>query len=121
MQIAIGNGGFAQIGGEAVVLSVLAVYLLIDCIRNGIWDRRLKPNPKTNLVISVVTGLFVGGFWFVLSYRRYHALVGSIATFVLMLLVVGTLTFTLLTATSALYRRRRRQLDDLEEQEEDEL
>ena len=120
LQIAMGNSGFANIGGESVILLIVAVYLLIDCIRNGIWDRKLKPNFKTNMIISIITGLFVGAFWFVKSYYNYHALTGSIATFAIMFLSVSVTVLTLLSLTSAIYKRKKRQLDKKADQEENE-
>lgn len=117
LQIAMGNGGIACIGGEAVILVVISVYLLMGCLRNGIWDRKLKPNFKTNFLISLGTGLALGGFWGVMSYHRYHALAGSLATFAIMFLFASVATLTILSLVMAAYQRKRRQLDDLEETE----
>lgn len=43
IQLAMGNSGFAYIGGETVILLLMALYTSVVCIRNGIWDRKLKP------------------------------------------------------------------------------
>lgn len=121
IQIALGNGDIRCIGGEAVVLTVVALYLLVDCIRNGIWDRKLQPNRKTNMVLSLVTGLAIGGFWFVLSYHRYHKLIGSLATFVIVAVSMGALVMLCLSLTEAIYRKRKKQLDEQADREEEEL
>lgn len=118
IQIAMGNSGFAYIGGESIILLIMSLYTIVDCIRNGIWDRKLKPNFKTNFIISVIAGLIVGGFWFVVSYHNYHMLKSSLATFAIMLLSVSALTLTLLTITSAIYKYRKHQLEKQADQEE---
>lgn len=120
VQMAIGNRGFAAIGGEAVVILVMGIYIVVGCVRNGIWDRNAEPTPKTNLIVSLVSGLVFGGFWGVLSYVRYHKLLGSLATFVLIFVSVAAMVMLVLTALSGAYNRRKHHMDaeaDKEEQE----
>ena len=40
--------------GESILLMILSLYISFSCLRHGIWDRRLRPTPKTNTVISAV-------------------------------------------------------------------
>lgn len=62
---AIVGMSFASIAGEFVLLMLASVYVVAQCIRIGVWDRRLKPNLKTNLAVSALAGgtifLFTGG------------------------------------------------------------
>ena len=119
-QIAMGNTGFEAVGGECIVLTVISVYLLFGCVRNGIWDRKLKPGFKSNLLVSVTAGAVFGAFWAAVSYHRYHAWQGSLATGAVMFLVIGGVCFLLLCLTTAAYRRRCRKLEaeaDLEEED----
>lgn len=120
IQIAIGNGGISYIGGECIVLLIMSVYLVTDCIRNGIWDRRLKPNAKTNLTLSLTAGLLLGGIWSIISYRNYHKLIGSIAIFAIIFISVTFLVLAVLSALTAIYQQKKKQLDDLAEKEEHE-
>ena len=39
-----GPGNFKEIAGEWIVFMILAIYLSAACLKNGIWDRRLKPD-----------------------------------------------------------------------------
>ena len=52
-----------QMLGEWIVFMALSLYIVIACLRKGIWDRHLKANWKTNLIVSllaaVATGIFV--------------------------------------------------------------
>lgn len=118
IQLAMGHNDFAQIGGEFLILITMSLYILVACIRNGIWDRKLKPNLKTNLMVSLITGLIVGTFWFFVSYYRYHALTGSFATFIIIFILVSVLTLGTLSIASAAYKCRKHQLDKKADQEE---
>ncbi len=118
IQIAIGNGGLAQLGGEIAVMLILSVYLMIGCIRNGLWDRKLQPNAKTNLILSLVTGLVFGIFWFVLSYRNYHKLAGSLAAFAITFIIIGGMVFVCLQLATAVYRHQVKKLEAKADKEE---
>ena len=119
IQLAMGNGSIEYIGCEAVVLLIISIYLLVNTIRNGIWDRKLKPNLKTNIIISLVAGLAFGVFWFVVSYSNYHALAGSIATFVLMFISVSVTVFAMLSLLVAAYNREKKKLDEQADEDEE--
>lgn len=118
IQKAMGKGDIVSVGGEGLVLVVMSLYILAGCMKNGIWDRRLKPDIKTNVKLSLATGAFVGVFWFLNSYYRYHVLLSSFLTFVMMFVSVGFITFAILSAAAYIYNRRKRKLDDIAEKED---
>lgn len=118
-QMAIGNSGIEAIGGEAVVMLVMGVYIVAGCIRNGIWDRKLEPTPKSNLGVSLLAGLVFGGFWGILSYVRYHKLLGSLATFAVAFIMVVAVSMLILTAMSDVYNRKKRRMDAEADAEEE--
>ncbi len=120
IQMAMGNNDIRAIGGESLILLIASGYILFTCLKNGIWDRNLKPNGKTNLGLSLLAGLAFGGFWGIISYVRYHALAGSVATFVVMFLSISVLTMLALTFTSGICKRRKNQLDAKIDEEENE-
>ncbi len=120
IQNALGDG-FENVIGESIVLLVLSGYLLFACIKNGIWDRKLKPNLKTNLLVSLLTSVASGIFWFIVSYYRYHILLNSVMTFVFMTISVFILVMLCLSFFSFVYKKRKNRLDmqiDKEESEE---
>ena len=43
IQCALDTGDLKNIVGELIVFMSLAGYILIGCLKEGIWDRRLKP------------------------------------------------------------------------------
>ncbi len=111
LQNALGYGSFQNIIGESTILSIVSVYFLIACLKNGIWDRKLKPNLKTNLLVSILTGGVVGVVWFIITYYRYQSVAGSFATFLFIAFFVGAGTMLLLSLTSAIYKKRKHCLD----------
>ena len=117
VQLIAGIHGPENLAGEWIVFMCLALYLVIDCIKNGIWDRRMKPDFKTNLIASSIAAAVMGVVWFTISYRNYHKLVGSIAAGAFMFLVTGALCCVALLVASSVYKKR---LNKLEEDSTDE-
>lgn len=74
---------------------------------------------KNNLAASSIAAAAVGIFWFFISYRNYHKLVGSIATGIIMFLSVGALCFFALTLSSKLYKKRVKKLEETDNDSED--
>ncbi len=120
IQIAMGNGDFPSIAGECLILMCVSVYMVTACVKNGIWERRLKPNAKTNALFSMGGGAVVGLVWGINSYRNYHKPAGSAALFVLMFLVVSALCFGLLSLVSSAYKKRSAQLEQEDQNKETE-
>ena len=117
-QMLIGNGSFEHIGGECAVLILLSCYLEFSLTKNGIWDRHLRPNSKTNLICSGLAGIVMGILYFVISYNNYHKIYSSIATAVFMFLSVSIVCFIGLSLSAALYQKRKNQLENNLEEEE---
>ena len=65
-----GVNEFRNIIGELVVFLGLDLYLLVACMKNGIWDRKLRANTKTNIIVSLVGGTVVGLLYFISSYFK---------------------------------------------------
>ena len=93
-----------------MVFIALALYLLIGCLRKGIWDRRLKANWQTNLAVSAIAGICVGIFIIVINPYLEELL-----DYVLVFALGGGSTFVLcfmaLTLCAKLYKKRREKLD----------
>ena len=104
--------------GEWVVFMLASVYMAAACIKQGLWDRKLKPNFRTNLLISLLAAVVAGGFMGVYSYRSFGAAEAACWTVAL----VGGCTFALcllaLSLSALAYKKRRQQLDEGEGSEE---
>ena len=104
--------------GEWAVFMLSSVYVTAACIKQGLWDRKLKPNFKTNLLMSLLAGVVSGGFMGVYSYRSFGAAEAALWTGA----VVGGCAFRLwllaLSLSAAAFKRRRQKLDEGESSEE---
>ena len=109
IQMVMGVPG-AQMLGEWIVFMVLALYIAIACLRKGIWDRRLKANWKTNLVISLLAAVAVAVL--VILSNPY---LSEPLDYVLTAGLAGGFTFVLgfaaLSVSLKLYKKRREKLD----------
>jgi len=94
------------IAGEWIVFMCLCVYMGFACLKNGIWDRTLRPNGKTNLFVSLVAGLATGLLYSISTYVKYDKLLGSIATGVFIFILVFVLSLSALTISVSLYKKR---------------
>ena len=112
IQMIVGNDSIKNLAGEWVVFMSLVLYLSIDCVRNGIWDRKLKPNLRTNIIASSIAAVLAGIIWFGVSYRNYHKLIGSIAAGVIMFVQVEILCLLVLMIFSKIYKRRVQKLEE---------
>ncbi|WP_050749593.1 DUF6773 family protein [Slackia heliotrinireducens] len=105
--------------GEMVVLLVLAVYLTVACMREGVWDRRLRPDAKTNAVVSCIAGLVPGFVMFMQVYGNFpDKIVGCIAAGAFVTLMAGGLCFAVLSILAAAYRKRVAELEAEPDNEE---
>ena len=107
------------VAGEWIVFMLANLYVMVGCMRAGIWDRRLKSDPKTNLVISLVAGLITAAIWFFVIERRSGSakisLVGAAFTFV----ITAVLCFIALQISAAAMKKRLARLNAEPEDEED--
>lgn len=117
IQSFIGGENVKQnITGEGIVFFLLGLYLLTASIKNGIWDRKYKPNLKTNLVFSAAAGIVVAIFHFIRSYMKYHKMAGSIATGIFMFIGTFVLCIIVLSVTSMIFKKRKEKLEGSDEE-----
>lgn len=120
IQILLGNTGVEHLAGEWVVFMGLAIYLMYGCIKNGIWDRRLQPNFKTNATISTIAAIIMGVFWFFVTYHNYGYLTDALLTGVLMFVCIEILCLVALTVTSRIHKKRLEKLETVNDDSDEE-
>ena len=100
----------AQMLGEWIIFVIMSLYICIACMRKGIWDRRLKANWKTNLVISLLAAVAVAVL--VILSNPY---LSEPLDYVLTAGLTGGFTFVLCFAALSigmkLYKKRREKLE----------
>lgn len=112
---------FEKIAGEWIVFLLLAAYLAVSYLKNGIWNSSANPTPKSNLIGSLIAAGATGLLFFGASYFRYHKLLGSIATGIFLFFLVFTVTYCTLSACTSLHQKRLRAFEeqaDAKEREE---
>ena len=111
--------GFAprEMAAEWFIFMLGCAYSVISDLRAGIWDRRFKPNTKTNAVVSVAGGVAV----FVWGLIKFAALGAGIA--VLQAVIMGVCTwvlcFALLQLIMQAYKKRHAELENPKEDDDE--
>lgn len=100
-----------SITGEWIVFMSLSLYLAFSCLKNGIWDRKLKANGKNNVILSLISSLACAVIFSVSSYIKYDSLIGAGATGLFMFIFVFVSTLVALTITMKLYQKRVSKID----------
>lgn len=95
---------------EWVLFMLASLYMVAECIRNGIWDRHIKPNLCANILGAAVAG--IGVFVWIYLKGKYWpgALCASLCS--------ALLCFAVLQFTTWLYRVRHNQLEHSEDEDE---
>lgn len=107
VQLFLHDFDIRSVAGEWVVFMILALYIAIACMKNGIWDRHLKPNVKTNGITSVIAGAVTGLFTFFVVIKRYpDKIAGSAASGVFVAIMIFVLCFIALSLSSKAFKKR---------------
>lgn len=101
--ILTGFNDLEDILGEIGLILILALYVGISCIKEGIWDVRYVPTTKTNTVYSLIGGILsscIFGYKAVLLEKNVvlYGILGFLGAFLVMMLILKVL--------SILYYRR---------------
>ena len=99
-----------------IVFMSLVIYLVVASLKEGIWDRKYKPNLKTNLLFSTIGALVEGIVFFIISYRDYQNLKGSIGIMILIFFMMEIVCMILFTVAGKIYKKRVHQLEDSNEE-----
>ena len=106
-----------EMAAEWFIFMLGSAYSVISDLRAGIWDRRFKPNTKTNAVVSVAGGAAV----FVWGLIKFAELGMGIA--VLCAVFMGACTWVLCFAALQLsmkaYKKRHAELENPKEDDDE--
>ena len=117
VQMAIfGVDKFQYFAGEWVVFMCLALYLAVSCMRAGIWDRHLKPNGKTNFLVSLGAAVVFGAVLAVVSYFNFHEWQAALITFFLIAITLFITIFAALSLSVFLYKKQVKALEEAAEE-----
>ena len=97
------------------VFVLVSIYFVFRCTKAGIWDRYLKPNFLTNLIISIITGGFVSLLITYIAYTQWESTTAGIVISAVLyggVAIVGALS--LLSIFAEVYKKRVRDLENSE-------
>lgn len=106
-----------SLAGEWIVFMTLCIYLVAGCLKNGIWDRKLKPDPKTNFLVSLTGAAIVGGVYGIIVFRNTGSWKTALITFGVAGVIMLAICYLLLVLTVKLYKKRVAELEDTAEGE----
>lgn len=95
--------------GEFVVFMAGCIYTMVECLRNGFWDRHISANTPTNVLISLFAGVVVA----VVTGLAY----GSWLIALIPGVITGVLCFVLLQVCMHAAEKRRKELDNPKDEE----
>ena len=111
--------GFAprEMAAEFFIFMLGCDYSLISDLRAGIWDRRFKPNTKTNAAVSVVGGaaMFV---WGLIKFAELGMGVAVLCA-VFMGACTWVLCFAALQLSMKAYKKRHAELENPKEDDDE--
>ena len=114
------RGDFHYVVGEWIVFMILCVYVLSGCIKNGLWDRHIKPTMKNNVIASLIAAGVIFLFTFIMIIRNFpDKPVGAVAAGLISAAVVFVLCLIALSAAKRATEKKQEELEK-EDPEEDE-
>ena len=98
------GAGFSQVAGEAFVIAVVSVGMIIAYARRGIWDADARPSTGGNAAYALLCARGVTAVTFGLHENAAKALLFGAAAFIL--------CFALLSLLMAYVKKRQKQQSD---------
>ncbi len=116
-QMIFGIGEWKYVAGEWIIFMCLALYICVGCMKNGIWDRKLEPNAKTNLLVSLAAAVVFGIIFSAVNYVNYGALEAAFWTFVILAVILFVVLYAALSIWVVILKKRVRKIEgDYEEE-----
>ncbi len=113
-QLAIlGAQGVQHLLGELLVFFCLCGYLLADCIRKGIWDRKLKPGDKKgNLKLCLRFCALFSAVLAVVAYRASGNWISALVIAVITIAVSMLVCWGILALVTQIFNRQVEKLEN---------
>lgn len=122
IQVVFLGAGPKEAVPELICFLGISFYMVGGCARNGIWDRRFKPDRKTNLLFSIAAGVIVSLFQLISYWVKpdsWYSLEGLVFAMGFTGVFTFAATFLLMSVSAMATRKRRNALEN--ESDEDEM
>ena len=106
-----------EMAAEWFIFMLGCAYSVLSDLRAGIWDRRLKPNTKTNAVVSVAGGVAVL-VWGLIKFAEFGTGIAVLQA-VIMGVCTWVLCFALLQLSMKAYKKRHAELENPKEDDDE--
>lgn len=103
-----------EMAAEWFIFMLGCAYAVISDLRAGIWDRHLKPNTKTNAVVSGAAVLV----WGLIKFAEFGAGIAVLQA-VIMGVCTWVLCFALLQLSMKAYKKRHAELENPKEDDDE--
>lgn len=114
--------GIPLIAGEWIVFMILCVYVVVNCLKNNIWDRKLKPNAGTNFILSLIGGVITGAMVaipaFIHTADSPDRIIVTAIIFAAVTVFGTLLTFSIITLCSKVFIKKSTDAENTEDKEE---
>ena len=104
-----------EMAGEFILFMLISAYTVAECLRCGIWDRRLKPSLGLNLIGSAIAGLLAAAYSLVRSQIMYKLDLlfwEYLMMFAITFVSTFVLTFIVMQLMTAIYKKRHNTLEN---------
>lgn len=71
LELLFGGNDIRLVAGELAVFLLACLYILIYCLKEGIWSRHVQPSVKNNVLFSLLSGLGGGLVIAIINYYNY--------------------------------------------------
>lgn len=117
-QLIVFDYDLSYVYGEMIIFFPVCIYMVIACIRRGIWDRRLKASRKNNLLISLLAGVISGLITGISNYMDFDILWVALLAFGMTCFLTFILCYILLSFSMKRCFKKQRELESMYEDEE---
>ena len=108
--------GISDALGEGIVLLICAAYFCIQCIRQNLWDRKIKPTQKNNIRISLIGSALFFLIAFLYKYLIDLQFSSAITTALLSAAACFLLCIALTTLLAGIHKKREQQAEEQAEE-----
>lgn len=107
IQCLIFDNPIKMVIGELSIIIVQCIYLVVSCVRKGVWSYCVKPTFKNNVIASIIGSAIVAIFMVLLIvFRKSNlSLQQKAIIFILPVVVVFFIVLILLTISSKFFKR----------------
>ena len=106
-----GLGRMETLLGEWIVFMLMAGYLTVCCVKNGIWDRKMKPDKQTNFLVSLIGGGAVFAATAVFVWKNTGNGTTALAAAAVLGLITLALCYGAMALAMKLYKNRVSQME----------